>query len=822
MNHTNGSSTLLIRTKRGWVGLAGLALTELVSAESFAASMDMKSASEEALHKAASEEWAAWTSSLAALNGDHEWLLCLSSSRGQGASSATVAVHLLVVARNPSEHGCRADLRRRHRTAEEVTRASLTCIDVDRHVNRDTLAELWSRLSADAGTEIVRREVWLRPAGGVAGHKTAGFCASNIEPTALPSLHHVYPWRAPCDAWRRLVKALTMEADRAAFVVHVRNVASAPEEALDAARGRLADIEALRHGRLEDPASAGSLFPKTLEALADTATATLAMMHAPCLAARVFLLSKLPPTDALTAVALTSLDHGGTCTSSAGLYDGAVGVTHPVPPREVIKPLSATTPSELFTPAEATCFFRLPTPPRAPLGVLPSARGRVVALSGRSGEDVLLGMGARGGNTHPVRMHGPDRSRHTYIIGQTGTGKSTLLAQMILHDLAGQDAVVVLDAHGSLIDTVLARLPDHRLPGLAILDLADVDHPVPFNPLAAPPGLDARSYLAWRDRTVEQLVRFTETHWPPETRGPIFETHVRGTIGMLLGTRRPPQNLTPNLMLLRRFFSSKRLRSTLAQRVGSTDLALADYLEESEAVRGEGSLQNTAPYLTSKFTRFSADAGLRRHTCQPHCLDIQSVLSKGGTLLVNLARGSVGAHAAGLIASQLVGRVRTLTLGRQLAGRRVHLHADEFQLFADRNFGELLAEARKFGLTLTLAHQFGSQLDEDILEAVLGNVGTLVSFRVGPTDAQRIGRWVAPTLTETDLLRMPNYRAAVRATGALGMAPFTIGTLPLGAGSESVLRNARAVARERHAVPRAQADASIRSVLAAYEALMNR
>jgi hypothetical protein len=165
---------------------------------------------------------------------------------------------------------------------------------------------------------------------------------------------------------------------------------------------------------------------------------------------------------------------------------------------------------------------------------------------------------------------------------------------------------------------------------------------------------------------------------------------------------------------------------------------------------------------------------LRNMTCQNRILDLEDIANSGKVLLFHTGRGRFGDQASGLLASQVISRLRQVIMGRSTQSRPFYLYADEFQTFADERFSELLAEARKFGLSLTLAHQYTSQLPISVLQGVLGNVGTVVAFRGGPHDAETLAPLFQPHFTQRDLTSLPNFRAYARSQGALGATPFSI------------------------------------------------
>lgn len=351
-------------------------------------------------------------------------------------------------------------------------------------------------------------------------------------------------------------------------------------------------------------------------------------------------------------------------------------------------------------------------------------RARTARMIGTSGLDALLVRNVHRGARSAVRLDEGVRFRHTYIIGQTGTGKSTLLLNMILHDIERGRGVGVLDPHGTLIEGVLQHFPVERAEDLVIVDVTDVERPVAFNPLCITETDD----LAWRlarDLVIDDLLSYFHLNYNRDMMGPYFETHFRGMMSLLLGVEPQTPERIPNLLLFRSLYTNKGLRQRLVERLRGRDVMIEDFIKEVTSAQGEGSLQNTATYITSKFNRFVSDLTLRNITCQSRTLDFGEIVNEGKVLLFYLGKGRFGDQAAGLLASQIVSRVRQVVMKRGAAAGACpfYLYADEFQLFADERFADLLAEARKFKLSLTLAHQYVQQLPPQVLQGVLGNVG---------------------------------------------------------------------------------------------------
>jgi hypothetical protein len=406
------------------------------------------------------------------------------------------------------------------------------------------------------------------------------------------------------------------------------------------------------------------------------------------------------------------------------------------------------------------------------------------------------------------------RFRHTYVIGQTGTGKSTLLQNMILHDVERGRGVGVLDPHGTLIEEVLRHMPAERAEDVVLVDPTDLERPVGFNLLRIHEE-HPFSYQVARDLLIDDLFTYlsrTAYSQLPEAFGPMFENQFRGMLGLLLGVDPPAEPCIPNLMLFRSLYTNDDLRDRLKERIKGRDPVLEEAVKEAERTGGEASLRNIAGYVTSKFNRFISDIALRHMVCQRSMLDFDEIVGEGRILLFYLGKGRFGEQSAGLLANQVVSRLRGAVMKRGTGPdlRPFYLYADEFHLLADERFAELLAEGRKYGLALTMAHQFTSQIAEHHLRAILGNVGTMAALRVGVEDAEHLAPLFAPVFQAADLSGLPNFRACVRGPGALGNAPFTVDLdPPREGGDDGQARSVRERSRQKHGTPREEVERQI-------------
>lgn len=350
----------------------------------------------------------------------------------------------------------------------------------------------------------------------------------------------------------------------------------------------------------------------------------------------------------------------------------------------------------------------------------------------------------------PIVLDGFARARHTYIIGQTGAGKSTLIANIIAQDLAAGAGLVLIDPHGDLARDAVGLIPSHRAHELVYIDPADLDRPVGFNPLAnvAP---DDRALVA--DNIVSAFRHVWADSW-----GPRLEYLLLNALRTLLELDRPTLLMLPRLLTDETWRGRrvKKLQDPLLKSFWFDEFA--DYSDrfKSEAL---------SPVL-NKVNRLLASPAIRNILAQPTpTFDIPFMLARGRILIVNLSKGRIGEGPSHLLGALIVSAITQAALARAAlpaADRRPFaLFADEFHAYVTDSFQVVLSEARKYGLSLTLANQFLDQMPEPLRAAILANVATLVSFRISPDDAIRLAPhydWPNPAA----LSELPNFEAAVR------------------------------------------------------------
>jgi hypothetical protein len=318
-----------------------------------------------------------------------------------------------------------------------------------------------------------------------------------------------------------------------------------------------------------------------------------------------------------------------------------------------------------------------------------------------------------------------ERRRHLYIIGQTGTGKSTLLLNLIAQDLAAGEGLALLDPHGDLAEAVLAHIPRSRTNDLVYLNPADTERPIGFNPLSAVPH-DLKPIVA--DGVVSAF-----RHVWPESWGPRLDYILTNAVRALLDV---PGAM---LLMLPRFLIDEPFRVRLVDNHVGDPVVRAFWLSEYAGYGDRFRAEAISP-IQNKIGKALIEPRLRNMLAQPKStIRLRRLMDEGAIVICNLSKGRLGEGVSHLLGALLTTSIAQAALSRAdapVADRRVfHLHADEFQSFATESFALILSEARKYGLTLTIAHQYLDQLPDGLRAAVFGNVGSIIACRTGATDA---------------------------------------------------------------------------------------
>ncbi len=391
-------------------------------------------------------------------------------------------------------------------------------------------------------------------------------------------------------------------------------------------------------------------------------------------------------------------------------------------------------------------------------------------------EGTLIGVNRARGMENKVFILPEDRMRHFYAIGQTGTGKTTLLKNMIIQDIKSGAGVCMIDPHGSDIQEILASIPKERYEDVIYFDPSYTERPMALNMLEYDKRFPEQKIFVVN----EMLSIFNKLFDLKQTGGPMFEQYFRNSVLLTL----EDSDSGATLLDVSRVLVNKPYREYKLSKC-QNPIVLQFWREVADKAGGEAALQNIVPYVTSKFDNFLANDIMRPIISQQvSSFNFREVMDQKKILLVNLAKGRLGdlnSHLLGLI---IVGKFlmaalsRVDSLGQKLSD--FYLYIDEFQNVTTDSIAVILSEARKYRLGLNIAHQFIGQLSDTIKGAVFGNVGTIASFRVGPEDAELLEKQFEPIFTARDIADLPNRHAYMRLlVNGRPIKPFNIETLPV-------------------------------------------
>jgi hypothetical protein len=339
-----------------------------------------------------------------------------------------------------------------------------------------------------------------------------------------------------------------------------------------------------------------------------------------------------------------------------------------------------------------------------------------------------------------------DRRSHIYTIGKTGTGKSTLLETLILQDIRAGHGLALLDPHGDLVEKVAIQISEECKDRLIYFDLSSSANPLGLNPLESVSP-------AKRPLAASGLLEVFKKIWP-DFWGPRLEHILRNTLLALLDQ---PQSTLADIP---RLLDDRMFRMKVAKAV-TNDQVREFWLREYENYPARFRTEAIAP-IQNKVGAFLANPYLNKILTQPkNAFYMRRIMDEGKILLVNLAKGIIGEDTATLLGSLLVNRAGLAALSRadtpEARRRDFYLYLDEFQNFTTLSLANMLSELRKYRVSLTLSHQYLSQLDPKLRDAILGNVGTAIVFRIGGTDAEILSKEFYPEFSLNDLTSLPDY-----------------------------------------------------------------
>ena len=357
-----------------------------------------------------------------------------------------------------------------------------------------------------------------------------------------------------------------------------------------------------------------------------------------------------------------------------------------------------------------------------------------------------LGLALRRERRFPFGIRLADRLMHLHVIGQTGTGKSTLLANLALQDAARGVGFCLIDPHGDLAQSVAERLGDDAL----VCTVADPASPFGYNPLTRVP-------LQYRPLVASGLIDALKKQWA-DAWGARMEHLLRYAVLALLDQPRA------DLRDIMQLFIDKEFRGEALGRIEDPQVRQF-WLREFPAMNYKTAFDGVAP-IANKIGAFLAHPVVRKALCEPEePLRFRRIMDQGQCLIVNLGKGRLGTDMANVMGGLIVASLMNAAFSRQdlpnAERRPFMLHVDEFHNFTTATIADMLPETRKYGLGLTLVHQHIAQVESQVFAAILGNAGSLIAFRLGANDAPVFVRQLE-TVTTGDLINLPNHRALVR------------------------------------------------------------
>jgi len=343
-----------------------------------------------------------------------------------------------------------------------------------------------------------------------------------------------------------------------------------------------------------------------------------------------------------------------------------------------------------------------------------------------------------------------DRAQHMYVIGKTGMGKSTLLENMAAQDIENGEGMCFIDAHGSAIEILIDYIPEHRIKDVVYFAPFDSDHPIAFN-VMEDVDPDKRHLVA--SGLMSTFKKIWVDAWSAR-----MEYILNNTILALL------EYPNSTLLSVNRMLSDKGFRQEVVRNI--SDPSVKAFWVDEFGKWEERYAREASAAIQNKIGQFTTNPLIRNIIGQPHSsFDVRDMMDNQKIFLVNLSKGQIGEQNAGLLGGMIITAIYLGAMSRaELSKDQMaktpdfYLFVDEFQNFANESFADILAEARKYKLSLTVAHQYIAQMEESVADAIFGNVGTTISYRVGPMDAETLEKIFAPTFMQEDIVNLGRFQ----------------------------------------------------------------
>lgn len=460
----------------------------------------------------------------------------------------------------------------------------------------------------------------------------------------------------------------------------------------------------------------------------------------------------------------------------------------------------------ILNTVELATIFHFPDQKNIPTTQLErQASKQVDGPRNMSDAGTFLGYNVFRGVKKPIRLDENDRRRHMYLVGQTGTGKSTMLENLALQDMLNGKGFAFIDPHGDVAEELLAMVPKERTEDVIYFCPADMDFPLGLN-LFEFDTPDQKDFL------IQEAINMLYKLYDPQHTGIIGPRYEHWFRNAALTIMANPEGGT--FIDIPKVFTDKQYERDLKKYV--TDQTVLDFWDKEMAQTSDYHKSEVLGWFVSKFGAFLSNEMMRDIIGQTKSsFNLRQVMDEGKILLVNLSKGRTGELNSKLLGMIFVMKFQAAAMSRanipEEERKDFSLYVDEFQNFSTDSFATILSEARKYRLNLIVANQFTTQLTDEIRDAVFGNIGTVMSFRVGTNDADFLARQFAPVFDIDDLQRIPNYNVVGRMLiGGIPTQPFSMAAMPkLGKPNKKLMEALKQLSAAKYGRPRAQVEEEI-------------
>ncbi len=471
----------------------------------------------------------------------------------------------------------------------------------------------------------------------------------------------------------------------------------------------------------------------------------------------------------------------------------------------------------ILNSVELATLFHFPDQKNIPTSQLErQASKQVDAPRNLPEQGLLLGYNIFRGVKKPVRLTLQDRQRHMYAVGQTGTGKSTFLENLALQDMLNGDGFAFVDPHGDTAEKLLSMVPRERTEDVIYFNPADMDHPMGLNMFEFH-NEDQKDFL------IQEAINMLYKLYDPQHQGiigPRYEHWFRNIAQTVMAQ---PEGGT--FIDIPTILTNYKNKTYLAEKLSHVrDQTVKDFWYGEMAQTSDYHISEVLGWFVSKFGAFRSNEMMRNIIGQTKsAFDLREIMDNKKILLVNLSKGKTGELNSKLLGMIFVMKFQAAAMSRadvpESERKDFCLYVDEFQNFSTDSFATIMSEARKYHLNLIVANQFTTQLTEEIRDAVFGNMGTIVSFRIGQNDVESLSRYFQPLFDGDDLLRVPNWNAIVRTLiGGVPTQPFSMAGLPpLGTPNAQLAQALKQLSGAKYGRPRAVVDKEIFERIATVE-----